>query len=262
MRGAICVRGTEPGPNESWYLDAEKLADFIWKGLQFSHGGRLQVPLLQVYHPDTVTATFYDGTGGPAHLPAIHFLDQSDFVAALVARFESENDFPESVWHAVGWFDSDSAMDEVRYLTLMTAIETILYSLVPEAKSTLLPKARFTPIRDALTGVLRDCKLSEDEAAILESKIRQINLVPLSHKLNALIEKYGLPSDVFNQDLIKRLNKQRIAIVHKGKALEGDDLWKCILYAREINALIVFSELRYKGRYLSYAEGYEQRTMP
>lgn len=261
VSGAISVRCLEARPDESWYLDAESLAEFVWKGLQFGHGGRLQVPLLQVYRPDAVTATFYNGSGRPAYLPAIHFLDQSEFVAALVARFESNDDFPEAVWHAVGWLNNDSAIDEVRYLTLMTAIETILHSLVPEAQSTLLPKARFKPIRNAITCVLARFTLSQDETVILKDNIGQINRAPLSHKLKAVIDKYGIPSDVFDQDLVRRLNKQRVSIVHRGQSLEGDNLWECLLYAREMITLIVFSELRYKGRYQSYAEGREQRKM-
>ncbi len=161
----------------------------------------------------------------------------------------------------MGWLNNDSSIDEVRYLTLMTAIETILHSLVPDASSTLLPKTKFKPIRNALIQALAEFELSQDERDVLESNIKQINRAPLSQKLNAVVKKYGLPSEVFDQSLIRRLNKQRVSIVHQGKSLNDDNLWECMLYAREMIALIVFSELRYKGRYQSYAEGHEQRTM-
>lgn len=262
VSGAIFVRCLEQQPGEDWYVEAEAMADFVWKGLQFGHGGRLHAPLLQVFRPDAVTATFFDGSGLSSHLPAIHFMDQSEFIAALVARFESEDEFPEAVWHAVGWLNNDSSIDEVRYLTLMTAIETILHSLVPDAQSTLLPKEIFRPIRDALIRVLPDFSLGQAESDVLENNIRGINRAPLSAKLKAVINKYDLPADVFDQEVIRRLNKQRVSIVHRGEALKDDDLWQCLLYAREMIALIVFSELRYKGRYQSYAEGHEQRTMP
>jgi hypothetical protein len=94
VSGAICVHGDDPNPDESWFHEAEALAEFVWKGLQFGHGGRLQVPLIQVYRPNEVIATFYHGSGRPAHLPAIHFLNQSDFIASLVGRFESQEPFP------------------------------------------------------------------------------------------------------------------------------------------------------------------------
>ncbi|WP_273281962.1 hypothetical protein [Pseudooceanicola atlanticus] len=261
VSGAIFVEFSGERPSDSWYHDAEALAEFVWKGLQFGHGGRLQIALLEVYRPEDVIATFYNGGGRPAHLPAIHFLDQSEFVAALVARFECEDTFPDAVWQAVGWLNNDSSIDEVRYLTLMTAIETILHSLVPDASSTLLRKTKFKPIRDALIQALATFGLNHDERDVLVSNIKQINRAPLSQKINAVIEKYGLPSDVFNQSLIRRLNKQRVSIVHQGKSLDDDNLWECMLYAREMIALIVFSELRYKGRYQSYAEGHEQRTL-
>jgi len=261
VSGSICVQCADNRPDESWYQDAESLADFVWSGLQFGHGGRLQVPLIQEYRPNEKIATFYNGSGRPAHLPAVHFLDQSEFIAALVARFESVDPFPKAVWQAVGWLNNDSSIDEVRYLTPMTAIETILHSLVPDAPSTLLPKEKFRPIRTALIQALAASGLSHDEEEVLASNIKQINRAPLSQKLKAVIEKYDLSSGVFDENLIRRLNKQRVSIVHRGHSLEGDDLWECMLYARELIALIVFSELGYKGRYQSYAEGHEQRTM-
>ncbi len=58
VSGAIFVEFGDEQPSDSWYHDAEALAEFVWKGLQFGHGGRLQVPLMEVYRPDEVIATF------------------------------------------------------------------------------------------------------------------------------------------------------------------------------------------------------------
>ena len=79
-----------------------------------------------------------------------------------------------------------------------------------------------------------------------------LNTAPISHKMKAVIKKYDLPGDVFNADLMKRLNKQRVSIVHKGFALPDDDLWECLIYAREMVAQIILAELKYTGRYESY----------
>ena len=256
--GVICVLCPEERPDENWYQNADKLAEFVWKGLQFGHGGQLQVPLLQEFRPDEVIATFYNGFGRPAHLPAIHFLGQSEFVSALVAHFESENSFPDAVWQAVGWLNSDSSIDEVRYLALMTAVETLLHSLVPDAPSSLLERDEFKPIRCALIQTLAGFELSREDEEILKGNIQQINRAPLSRKLKAMVEKYGL---AFDEKMIQRLNKQRNSIVHNGKSLDRDDeLRKCILDAREMITLIVFSELGYKGSYNSYVGDYELRT--
>ncbi|WP_171239819.1 HEPN domain-containing protein [Ruegeria sp. HKCCA5491] len=261
VSGAIIVTSNDDQPNESWYQDAEALAEFVWRGLQFGHGGRLHVPLIQIFRAQEEIATFYNGSGRHAHLPAIHFLDQSDFIAALVARFESDDPFPDEVWQTVGWLNNDSSVDEVRYQTLMTAVETILHSLVPDASSTLIPKTKFKPIRESFIQALAEFGLGQEETDVLVNNIKGINRAPMSRKLNAVIKKYNLPANVFDEGLIRRLNKQRNSITHQGKALDGESLWDCILYARELIALIVFAELRYKGRYQSYAEGYKQRTV-
>jgi hypothetical protein len=262
VSGEIIVQSDELALDEDWYTQAEDLAKFVWKGLQFGHGGRLQVPLLQVFRPESVTATFYQGAGRPGHLPAIHFMDQLAFIEALVRRFEHPDAFPDAVWQAVGWLNSDSSIDEVRFLTLMTAIETILDSLVPTRRSTIIPKTDFEPIRDALIDALSGHDLTETHAEIFANKIKGLNQATLSNKLQAVIEKYELPTDLFADDVLRRLNKQRVSIVHKGFAREDDDLWQCLLLARELIVRIVFAELRFTGAIESYAEGYERQQVP
>jgi hypothetical protein len=262
VSGEIIVLSDELAPDEDWHTKAEDLAEFIWKGLQFGHGGRLQVPLLQVFRPERVTATFYRGAGRPHHLPAIHYMDQSAFIEALVRRFEDPDAFPDAVWQAVGWLNNDSSIDEVRFLTLMTAIETILDSLVPTHRSTIVPKTDFEPIRDALIDVLSNHDLTTTHAEIFANRIKGLNQATLSNKLQAVIEKYDLPTDLFAEDVLRRLNKQRVSIIHRGIAREDDNLWQCILLARELIARVVFAELRFKGTIESYAEGYERQRVP
>lgn len=261
VSGTIVIQNNDGQPGEHWHEQALSLAKFIWSGLQFGHGGRLHVPLIEEFRSAEIVATFYSGSGRPAHLSSIHFLDQSEFIAALVARFESDDAFPDDVWQAVGWLNSDTTIDEIRYLTLMTAIETVLDSLVPDAPSTLIPKEKFKPIREALIQTLGEFDLSDEEKSVFEGSIKGINRAPISRKLKALIEKYGLSPSDFDDDMIRRLNKQRNSITHRGKALDGENLWDSILYARELIALIVFAELRYKGSYQRYAGGHEHRRL-
>lgn len=261
VSGRVIIQCENDLPLENWYQHAKSLAKFVWRGLQFGHGGRLQVPLIQEYRPDKVIATFYSGSGRVAHLPAIHLLDQSEFIAALVSRFESDDPFPDDVWQAVGWLNSDTTIDEIRYLTLMTAVETVLDTLIPDAPSTLIPKEEFKPIREALIETLGEFELSDEEKSVFGGNIKGINRAPISRKLRALVNKYDLSPNDFDDDMIRRLNKQRNSITHRGKALDGENLWDSILYARELIALIVFAELHYKGSYQKYAGGHEQRSL-
>lgn len=134
VSGAISVKCSDMQSDENWYREAEALVKFIWQGLQFGHGGRLHIPLKQEFRPNQVIATFRHGSGHPHHLPAIHFLNQSDYISALVARYESEDPFPEAIWLAAAWLNNDSSIDEMRFLALMTAIETILHNLFPGSR--------------------------------------------------------------------------------------------------------------------------------
>lgn len=261
VSGAILISCSDTNPPDGWYTEAETLIDFIWKGLQFGHGGRIQVPLVQVYRPDSVTATLYHGRGRSPHLPSIHFMDQSDFIAALVARWESEHPFDEAVWLAVGWLNSDTSIDEVRYLTLMTALETILENLTPDAQTMVIGRENFVPIREQLLSILSSADISTEARSILKGSISGLNRSTLSQKIRSIIGKYQLPVEIFDDNAIRDLNKQRNSITHTGRSVEGLSLWDSILKAREFIALIVFSELGYKGRHESYVDGYVRRDL-
>ena len=261
VSGSIVLHSYEAEPSENWYTEALDLVEFVRKGLEFGHGGRLQAPLIEIYRPLSVNASLYSGVGTRAHLKAIHFMDQSEYIAALVARFEHEDPFPEAVWLSVGWLNSHTEIYEAHYLTLMAAIETIIHNLVPDAQTTTLPRGEFAPIRDALYAALCEFNLPESEKEIFQNNICGINKSPLSLKLNSVLEKYNLPSRIFDKEAFKQLNQQRNAIIHTGKPREGVDLWTCILRARELIAVIVFSEIGYQGRYESYAAGYDRPDM-
>ncbi|MFC6199205.1 HEPN domain-containing protein [Ponticaulis profundi] len=261
VSGWISLKSNDSEPNQEWFERADKLLDFVWQGLQFGHGGRLQVPIIQLYQPGQTIVEFYSGTGTAAHLASIHFLNQSDYIKALCERFENEQPFSEAVWQAVGWLNSDTTIDEVRFLTLMTAIETILDNLVPEKQSTVIPKSEFKSIKKDLNEVIRNSELAVEEQEIFIRKISMFNRSTLSEKLNAIIQKYGLPADAFSEATTKMLNEQRNAITHTGEADPRIDLWDCILKAREIVAQVVLSEIGYTGHFESYANGYQMRSL-
>ena len=187
-------------------------------------------------------------------------MNQSDFIAALVARFESTKPFPEAVWLAVGWLNSGTSIDEVRFLTLMTAIETIIDELTPDASSTTISKDRFAPVSEALCEVLGNFELSDTERDVLKGNIKGANRSPLSLKFDAVITEYNLPKETFKTSSFKKLNQQRNAIAHTGKPKGDIDLWECILEARELVALIVFAGLGYKGQYVCCAGGFQLRN--
>lgn len=254
VSGCIEIIAKTNAVDPNWYEDADQMLTFMMRGLGFAHGGRLQTPRLDQAIEGKSVTTFYSGSGFRRSLPSIHSLMQDDFIAALVHRYEDEKEFPDALWTAVGWLHAETSIKEVQFLTMMTALETIVENLLPPSKTTIIPKPDFIPISKQLSKVIDDASLEDEPGTIFKSKVSGLNVRSISHKILAMQAHYGLSSDLLNKDIIRGLTKTRNAITHRGAIDQETDLWQQILIARDVIAAVIFSELDYEGRYESYSQ--------
>lgn len=259
VSGQISVVCVDNNANKTWFDKAESLAYFVKRGLEFAHGGRLQAPLIQVFHPDTVHASFYSGSSRPAHLRPIHHLDQSEFISALVERFERSDPFPDVIWDVVGWMNVNSPIDEVHFMSLMTAVEIIADNLLLERQNILMPKQIYKMISERLCNVLETLLDNEYEKKLLIQKIKSLNRITLSQKLLKVARKYHISYEWLCEEELHKLVKQRNSIAHTGRKINGTDLFNDIKTVRELISVIVLNELKYEGIYESYVKNYERR---
>ncbi|MAN73036.1 MAG: hypothetical protein CME84_02970 [Henriciella sp.] len=126
-------------------------------------------------------------------MPSIHFLNQSDYIECLATHFDRKDTFPEAVWTAVGWLNSRTAIEEVRFLNIMTAIETILENLLPNTETKILPASEFSAVKDSLLATLERHSLAKEGLDIFKGKIKQLNSRTLSQKLSAVLDSDLLP---------------------------------------------------------------------
>ena len=255
VSGSIAVQAGEESDGRSWIERADHFLDYMRHGLAFAHGSRLQSPRKDVYKEKILETTFYQGSGFSSNLAPIHYLNQGPFIEALVKRYDETVPFPDILWTAVGWIQSDARFNEVRFLTSMTALEAIVEHLIPKTLTTVMPKANFEGIRDQLLEIIANSSASKSEQEILEGKIKGLNGRTLSQKVEALLKHYNLSNEIFNSLSIADLIKTRNKITHTGLPPEVD-IWSKIVLVRELVTQIVFREVNYVGQYQSFVPSY------
>jgi hypothetical protein len=256
VSGSITLQAKSAQVEADWPKQAEALLMFLWRGLAFAHGSRLQSPRTDYYCVGEVIYTFYHGASFASGFPTIPFLEQGPFIKALCARYFQQPPLAEMIWTAIGWLHLETIADEGRFVSAMTALETVVEHLIPKGQTTVVPKHDFTAVRDQLIAAVEASTLSDDPKAIYIGKLKGLNARSLSQKVEALRDHYGLAVDKYDMARIVAVIKLRNAIVHTGVA-DQDDIWDKILFVRELIADIVFHEIGYTGVRESYLDGHK-----
>ncbi|MEX5405531.1 hypothetical protein VPH47_14915 [Stenotrophomonas sp. WED208] len=238
-----------------WSQRADELLTFLHQGLAFASGKRLQAPVLEVLCGDRWECTYFEGEGFGGSLSPIHFMNRGPFVEALVKRFEQGTPFKDALWTVVGWLHVDTPFHEARFLMSMTAVETLCERVVPKARTTLMEKEKYRPVRKRLVSIIDEAGFDPAETAVLTQRIDLANGRPLSYKLSSLRDHYQLPPTVFTDEAFLDLCRLRNALVHSGGG-KGQDAWPRILFVRELLSQVIFREIGYTGPYERYLNGY------
>lgn len=263
VSGCIVLEAPSRDPGHEWRDNAEDFLRHMHRGLALAHGGRLQIPRVDFIHDFISEITFFDGTGFNAELPVQHSVNHGPFIKALAERYERAGAFPDTLWTALGWMQSDTVFDETRFLSGMTALEAIVESQLPQSSSTIIPKTRFRFLRQKIEQmIISDDTLSEEARNGLMGKIPDLNRKSFSQKMRALFDHYAIPKRDFEGGVIRDLVSLRNGIVHKGLAPNREDLWPSIILVRELITRILLKEIGFVGRYCCYIGGINDRDFP
>jgi hypothetical protein len=264
ITGAAGIQSSDPEPDDRWHSDANKLLMHIQCGMGFAHGGRLQVPLLEEVAAGQHRMTFYQGRGWQSEYPVIPYLNHQPFFEALVRRFEERGPIANAFWTALGWVQVETAFDDVRFLTAMTAIETITQNALPESDTTIIPKTTFKKgLRSKLERVVEsETDIECDKRKIFKGKVAQLNSRTLSQKIDAMFDHFDLPKIGFEGDTIVDLIKLRNKIIHQVEAPDPDKIHAGILHVREIFTRLLLREIGFVGQYYCYIRSREDQQFP
>lgn len=259
MSGYVGVQAPDGPVPEDWRRRADAFLLHMNRGIAFAHGGRLQVPRLDYIAGGESITTFYAGEAFRSEFAIQHQLNHGPILQALVDRFFNQGPLPEVLWTALGWMQSDTTFDELRYLTAMTALETIIETELPAKRGTTLPKPEFKVLRAELDKVVASSALSETERKIFSERLAGINRKSFAEKINGLFDHYGLSRDDFEGDVIGSLVKLRNDIVHRGHIPDGVDAWPMIILVRELITRILLTAIGFEGSYCCYVGGLHDR---
>jgi hypothetical protein len=263
MSGCVTLEAPSGNPGDNWPEKADRFLRHMHRGLALAHGGRLQTPRLDYAAGLNLEITFFDGTGFTPEFPAQYHLNHGPFIQALVHRYETKGPLPDILWTALGWMQTDTSFNEMRFLSGMTALEAIIESQLPERRGTIIPQANFKPLRKKIEALIAsDDTLSEDAREILMAKVSQLNTRVFTQKIHALFDHYAIPKRDFEGNVVLDLIKLRNEIVHRGFAPNSADLWPSIILVRELITRVLLNEIGFVGRYCCYIGGLNDRDFP
>jgi len=263
MSGFAALQHEHNDIPENWIIESERLLQHMQMGFEFAHGGRLQIPLRELRVEDSFRLDFYNGGGAASELAVIHHLNQSAFFDALVNRFLTKGPLSEPFWSAVGWLRTETTYDELRFLTAMTSLETIVALALPEVATTVIEKAKFTLIKNDLKIVIDGADSLDNEIKdTLKRNVSGANRSSLAKKIESLFDHYEISRKNFEGTVLRDMINCRNDLVHRGEVKDNIQLWTFIILARELVSRVVLSEIGFRGRYQCYINGREWREFP
>ncbi len=263
MTGFVAIKSQKDTADSAWCSKADEFLSHMHRGMALAYGGRLQTPRLDHVEGNIFTATFFAGSGHQPEFPIQHSLNQGPIISALTNRYFERGPLPEVLWTALGWMQVDTTFDEVRFLTAMTAIETIIESELPARRGTVLPKTKFKTLRRRLEEVIAlypDATCTQRD--VFATRVAGINKKTFAEKIDAVFDHYRISRRDFSTEVILSLVRLRNEIVHRGLLPDNTDIWESIILVRELITRIFLSEIGFEGRYCCYIGGRHDRDFP
>lgn len=96
----------------------------------------------------------YAGEAYRSEFPVQYQLNHDLMLKSLVDRYFDVGPIPEAIWTALGWMQSDTTFDELRFLTAMTALETLIETELPAKEGTTIANSEFATLRASLEAAI------------------------------------------------------------------------------------------------------------
>ena len=264
ITGSIAVQASGDSDPATWRESAEHLLKHLRSVLGFARGAPLPVPIAEYYEGDRVEVTFHETSGGYASImPPLLHLNLEPIVKTGAASLEYVDDYRDTFETAIGWLLVPTTYDEVRFLTGMTALETLASRSLEKPQRLILRSAASKRFAKRVRAVVDEQKEFDDSVKdAIKRKIPELNRRSFTDKLDALLERWHVARTSIDDRELKRLVGLRNSIVHEGGVPEEDELWPSILVVREIVVRLVLAMLRFDGSYQCYVGGRHTRRFP
>jgi hypothetical protein len=263
LSGFVEISAPNDRVDPDWRARAGEFLRHMVNGLALVHGARLETARIDYFDGHIAEVTYSLGSGFPPEFSILYHHNHGPFINALVARYFRNGPLPNAFWTALGWMQVDTTYDEVRFLTAMTALETIIECELPARKGTMIPKSDYLLMRKKIDDVIiGDETLSSEAQEFFLNKVAGLNKKTFSEKIMALFECYNISKRNFDKKTILGLIRLRNDIVHKGVVTNYDAIWPSIILARELITRILLNEINFRGQYYCYIGGAHIREFP
>lgn len=264
ISGRIVIQAKDGAATEHWREDADDLLMHLRMALSFANGGSLTTPAVQYALGEQAEVIFYrTSVSGTAELPVQPFLNLEPFFKSVALNFESARCHRDALANSIGWLLVETTHDEVRFLTGMTALESLASHHLPAIAQRLLDPEIFGKVESDLTAAIdASSAINSSVKSALKAKLRGLNRPSLVKNIKALFKQWGVSRADISDGALRRLVGTRNDIVHRGLAQDDDALWDLIVTIREIIGRFVMTMLRFEGTYECYLGGQHMRYFP
>ena len=273
LSGLLHIR---PPPNTdlaAWRPEADALLRHIVHIMSFAGAQSIKVPIEEFWAPDRWTLAYREqNTSSPTRQNVFHPLDLKAIFELAVSSYFTPAIEVKRLYFAIEWFTMTASHTEVRLVAAMTALENLLDANLPEKDGQLVDAKAFKTVTMTVRHTLREelgAVMTPELEQSLSAKLVDVNRRSLDHKLQALLDRWGVPMTGLRPAEITAAIKARNAIVHQGHyygetppALQERDLWNHVIIIRELLVRIILTALGFQGRYISFRGGYHMTAFP
>ena len=264
IAGSIAVQALGGSELTTWRELAGHLLKHLRSVLGFARGAPLTVPVTEFYEGNRVEATFHETAGGYAsQMPPLLHLNLEPIVKTAAASLEYVEAYREAFETAIGWLLVPTTFDEIRFLTGMTALESLASRSLEKSQILILGSAASNRFAKRVRVLVDEREEFDDSVKdAIKRKIPELNRYSFTDKLGVLLERWHVARTSIDDSELKRLVRLRNSIVHEGGTPEEEELWPSILVVREILVRLVLAMLQFDGSYQCYIGGRHTRRFP
>ena len=264
ITGCVAAEAHDHCDSTVWRSSAMHMLTHLKTVLAFTRGAPLPVPISEYCFGRNVEVTFHEcGASSASMMPPVSHLNLQPIVTAAVTNIDSIDGFRDAFELAVGWLSVPTAIDEIRFLSGMTALESVASRSLPSSQTSILSRSksdRFARRVRSLVDKHEDIDVPDRKA--IKDKIPELNRRPFIQQVDALLEHWNISRASIDTEDLSRLIGLRNKLIHRGSAAEGENHWPAILLVREVVVRLVLSMLQFEGTYQCYLGGRHTRRFP
>ncbi|GLK51591.1 HEPN domain-containing protein [Maricaulis virginensis] len=249
---------------DEWSSSAAALLRHVNSTISFARSGYVAMPVSTLYRDGVCIASFREcGPSSASELAPIHYMNYRPTVEAALNAFDAVEEQRDAFETTIGWLLVSTTHDEVRFLTAMTALESLTWGMLGKHAKQVIGTSAFEKVASSLRETIDNFEAIEPASRkAMKLKIRELNKPSFVSKISELLSQWDVSRELLTDDALASLVQLRNKIVHQGRAPDADELWQGVLMIREIMTRLVFRMIDFKGTYDCYLGGHVMRQFP